>query len=66
MTPPGAAREVEPERRDRYLREFDLIATLRSGGATLFINKNVIAVAGQRLSKPKIVQESFPIRIRER
>jgi hypothetical protein len=61
-----AARDVPAERRDRYLRVLDPIETMRSGGATLVFNKSMIAVAGQRLPTPKAVQETFPIRVRER
>jgi hypothetical protein len=57
-----AAREVPAERRDRYERELDVAATLRSQGVTLFFNKTVIAVAGERLTEPKVVQETFPLR----
>jgi hypothetical protein len=57
-----AARSVPEERRDRYQREFDIAGTLRTRGATLVVNKRVIAVAGQRLPEPKVVQEAFPLR----
>lgn len=60
-----AAREVPTERRDRFVREINLGATLRTHGVTLFMNKQVIAVAGERLPEPKIVQETFPLRIRK-
>jgi len=61
-----AARNVPLERRDRYERELDLINTLRTRGITLFFNKKVIAVAGERLPEPKLIQETFPLRERER
>jgi hypothetical protein len=57
-----AARDVPAERRDRFVREIDLVETLRTRGITLFINKTVIAVAGERLPEPKQVQETFPLR----
>ena len=57
-----AARDVPRERRDRFMREIDLAATLRTRGITLFVNKKVIAIAGERLAEPKIVQETFPLR----
>lgn len=57
-----AAREVPEERRDRYSREFDFGNTLRTRGATLFMNKTVIAVAGQRLAEPKVLAETFKLR----
>jgi hypothetical protein len=60
-----AARELPTERRDRFEREIDLGATLRTRGVTLFLNKQVIAVAGERLPEPKVVQETFPLRIRK-
>lgn len=59
-----AARDVPPERRDRYTREIDLAATLRTRGVTLFMIKKVIAVAGERLAEPKIVTETFALRER--
>lgn len=60
-----AARDVPAERRDRYTREIDLAATLRTRGVTLFMTRKVIAVAGERLAEPKVVQETFPLRTRE-
>lgn len=57
-----AARSVPRERRDRYRREFDFANTMRTRGITLFINKQMIAVAGERLTQPKVVQETFPLR----
>jgi hypothetical protein len=56
------ARQIPPERRDRYVREIDIRETLRTRGVTLFMNKKVIAVAGERLPEPKIVQETFPLK----
>lgn len=56
-----AAREVPVERRDRFRREIDFAATLGSRGETLYLKKTVISVAGERLSEPKVVQESFPL-----
>jgi hypothetical protein len=57
-----AAREIPAERRDRYRREFDLARTLGTRGRTLYVDKTVIAVAGERLAEPKTVQETFPLR----
>jgi hypothetical protein len=57
-----AAREVPDDRRDRYEREVDIPATLKTHGITLFFNKKVQAVAGQRLPQPRIVRETFPLR----
>jgi hypothetical protein len=57
-----AAREVPPERRDRFVREFDWPNTMRTEGVTLFVTKKVIAVAGERLPEPKTVEETFPLR----
>jgi hypothetical protein len=59
-----AVREVPAERRDRFTRELDLESTLRTRGVTLFFNKTMIAVAGERLAEPKIVEETFPLRKR--
>ena len=56
------ARQVPVERRDRYVREIDIRETIRTNGVTLFLNKKVIAVAGERLPEPKIVQETFPLK----
>ena len=60
-----AARDVPRERRDRYSREFDFANTLRTRGVTLFLSKEMIAVAGERLDEPKVVQETFPLRAAE-
>jgi hypothetical protein len=57
-----AARDVPLERRDRFTREIDYSNTLRTRGLTLFMNKKMIAVAGERLSQPRVVQETFPLR----
>lgn len=57
-----AARNLPSVRRDRFVRELDLPNTLRTRGVTLFFNKKMIAVAGERLAEPKIVQETFPLR----
>ena len=59
-----AVRDVPVERRDHFIREIDLISTLRTRGVTLFFNKTMIAVAGERLAEPKVVQETFPLRKR--
>jgi hypothetical protein len=57
-----AAREVPQERRDRYERSFDIAATLRTRGITLFVTKKLTHVAGERLPEPRIVRETFPLR----
>lgn len=57
-----AAREVPPERRDRYVRKLDIPATLRTRGLTLFTTKTLTHVAGERLPEPRTVQETFPLR----
>jgi hypothetical protein len=57
-----AAREIPLERRDRYRRDFDIPRTMKTRGLTLFIDKRVIAVAGEMLPQAKIVQETFPLR----
>lgn len=57
-----AARKVPLERRDRFHRELDFASTMRTRGITLFMNKQMIAVAGERLAQPKVVQETFPLR----
>jgi len=57
-----AARDVPQERRDMFVREFDWAATLRTRGATLFVRKKVLAVAGERLAEPRVVEETFPLR----
>ncbi len=60
-----AARSLPPERRDQYVREINLPRTMGTKGVTLFFDKHMIAVAGEKLAEPKIVQESFPLRRRE-
>ncbi len=57
-----AARDVPAERRDLYERELDVVNTLRTRGVTLFFSKKVYAVAGERLERPKVVQETFPLK----
>src|SRR5262245_51863570 len=57
-----AARTVPSERRDRFERVIDFPKTLRTRGITLFVSKRVIAVAGERLPQPQVVQETFPLR----
>jgi hypothetical protein len=59
-----AVRDVPVERRDHFIRKLDLINTLRTRGVTLFFNKTMIAVAGERLVEPKVVEETFPLRKR--
>ena len=59
-----AVRDVPVERRDHFIRELDLVSTLRTRGVTLFFNKTMISVAGQRLAEPKVVEETFPLRQR--
>ncbi len=55
------AREIPAARRDRWRREIDVPETLRTRGRTLFLDKTVLAVAGERLDPPKVVQETFPL-----
>lgn len=57
-----AARKVPENRRDRWAREIDIPATLRTRGITLFMTKTVFAVAGERLPEPQTVRETFPLR----
>jgi len=57
-----AARDVPVERRDRFVRDFDWSNTMRTRGATLFLKKKVIAVAGERLPEPRVVEETFDLR----
>ena len=59
-----AVRDVPVERRDRFKREIDLASTLRTRGVTLFFKKTMIAVAGELLLEPKVVEETFPLRKR--
>jgi hypothetical protein len=56
------ARSVPLERRDHFRREVDIPRTLKSRGATLFLKKKMIAVAGERLEKAKELTETFPLR----
>ena len=55
-----AARTVPRERQDYYIREIDLSATMRTRGGAIVMKKKVIAVAGERLSDSRVVEESFP------
>ena len=57
-----AVRTVPQERRDRYTRALDIPATLKTRGVTLMVKKTMLAVAGERLEPPKVVQETFPLR----
>jgi hypothetical protein len=57
-----AARDLPVERRDRYVRDFDWGNTMRTRGASLFLKKRVIAVAGEQLPEPRIVEETFDLR----
>lgn len=57
-----AARKLPAERRDHFVREVDIRETLRTRGASLVMSKKVIAVAGERLAEPRIVQETYPFR----
>jgi hypothetical protein len=61
-----AARTVPRERQDRFEREIDVANTLRTRGITLFMTKKVIAVAGERLAEPKVLQETFPLKPSDR
>ena len=44
----------------------DFRDTIKTRGATLFLNKKVIAVAGERLPDPKTVREAVPLKPSER
>ncbi len=55
------ARSLPAERRDRYRRKIDIPATLRSRGTTLVFEKEMIAVAGDRLAEPQTVRESVTL-----
>jgi hypothetical protein len=57
-----AVRTVPQDRRDRYTRALDIPATLKTRGVTLMVKKTMLAVAGERLEPPKVVQETFPLR----
>lgn len=57
-----AVRTIPAERRDRYTRAVDIPATMRTRGITLMVQKTMIAVAGEQLEQPKVVQETFPLR----
>ena len=56
------AREVPPERRDRFVRTINYGETLRTRGVTLYFDKKVYAVAGETLAEPKVVLEPFPLK----
>jgi hypothetical protein len=57
-----AARNVPRERRERFVRELDFGNTMSTRGVTLFFKKHMIAVAGQRLPEPRIIEETYPLR----
>ena len=57
-----AVRDIPVERRDRYMRKLDFANTRRTKGLTLFLTKEMISVAGERLPQPKQVQETFPLK----
>ena len=57
-----SARDVPAERRDRFSREIDLAETMRARGVTLFVNKTVYAVAGERLPEPRVLRETFALK----
>lgn len=59
------ARQVPAERRDHWAREIDYRETMRTRGITLFMNRKVMAVAGEALPQPKVIQEMFPLMPRE-
>ena len=44
---------LPPERRDRFMRKLDFPNTRRTKGLTLFMTKEMVAVAGERLPQPK-------------
>lgn len=56
------AREVPPERRDRFVRTINYGETLKTRGVTLYFDKKVYAVAGETLPQPQVVLESFPLK----
>ena len=57
-----AVRTVPVERRDRFTRALDIPGTLKTRGVTLMVKKTVVAVAGERLEQPRVLQETFPLR----
>ncbi len=57
-----AVRDVPQERRDRYVRELDLAGTRRTKGESLVFRKKVLAVAGETLAEPRVLEEAFPLR----
>jgi len=56
-----AARDLPAERRDRYTRKLDVPGTLKTKGVSLIFTKTTIAVAGERLPKPKTTTEAFSL-----
>jgi hypothetical protein len=57
-----AIRDVPAERRDRYVRQLDLASTRRTKGASLVFRKKMLAVAGETLAEPRVLEEAFPLR----
>ena len=61
-----AARDVPREQRDRYRRDLDLAATMRTRGEALHWSKHVTVIAGETLASPQVVDEVFPFKTVER
>jgi hypothetical protein len=59
-----SARGVPLERRDRFQRELNIPETLRTRGASMVFDKTMLAVAGERLTEPRVSREVFPLRSR--
>jgi|GEM_PF-3463723 len=56
------ARSTPQDRRDRFVREVNIPRTLKTRGATLFLDKKVTHVAGEKLPVPKEIVETWPLR----
>jgi len=55
-----AAREIPAARRDRFSRRLDVPASLKTRGLNVVFGKTTTAVAGERLTEPKMTREAFP------
>jgi hypothetical protein len=56
------ARSTSQERRDRFVRKVNMTRTMKTRGATLFLDKKVTHIAGERLATPKEIVETWPLR----
>jgi hypothetical protein len=56
------ARTTPQERRDRFVRKVNMPRTMKTRGDTLFLDKKVTHIAGERLPTPRETVETWPLR----